>query len=91
MPGISIRYFHEIQGKLGTLIKLPIPQEVIYASRKAQCPRGYAQEISVLAHTRQHGVKTFISEADAGHQKDSYKAKYMGTVSGVQTSIFLQS
>lgn len=35
--------------------------------------------------------KTFISEADAGHQKDSYKAKYMGTVSGVQTSIFLQS
>ena len=61
MPGTSIRYFHESQEKLGTLIKLLIPQEVIYASRKAQCPRGYAQEISVWAHTWQHGVKRFIS------------------------------
>lgn len=35
--------------------------------------------------------KLLISEAVAGHQKDSYKAKNMGTVSGMQTSIFLHS
>lgn len=53
------KLFHQSRENLGTLIKLLILEEVIYASRKTQCPRGCAQEVSIWAHIWQQGLKTF--------------------------------
>lgn len=54
------KLFLQSQENLGTLIKLLILEEVIYASRKTQCPCDLsAQEVSIWAHIWQQGLKTF--------------------------------